>query len=110
MQAKEQTETMDSKVESLGELLEYQDNSIVSRVLLKNNAIQVLNTKGRNKILYITCTNVLARILLRQSRCELRNSARRIARYTWVVVLDRGPLETSGSAGFAPTAGASEHR
>jgi len=37
MQAKEQTETMDSKVESLGELLEYQDNSIVSRVLLKNN-------------------------------------------------------------------------
>jgi quercetin dioxygenase-like cupin family protein len=37
MQAKEQTETMGSKVESLGGLLEYQDSSIVSRVLLKNN-------------------------------------------------------------------------
>jgi hypothetical protein len=37
MQAKERTETIGSKVESLGELLEYQDSSIVSRVLLKNN-------------------------------------------------------------------------
>lgn len=37
MQAKEQIETMGAKVESLGELLEYQDSSIVSRVLLKNN-------------------------------------------------------------------------
>jgi quercetin dioxygenase-like cupin family protein len=37
MQTKEQIDTMGAKVESLGELLEYQDSSIVSRVLLKNN-------------------------------------------------------------------------
>jgi len=37
MQTEEQIDTMGAKVESLGELLEYQDSSIVSRVLLKNN-------------------------------------------------------------------------
>jgi quercetin dioxygenase-like cupin family protein len=37
MQSKEQIDTMGAKVESLGKLLEYQDSSIVSRVLLKNN-------------------------------------------------------------------------
>ena len=36
MKAEEQIETTSAKVESLGELLEYQDSSIVSRVLLKN--------------------------------------------------------------------------
>jgi len=36
MQAKEQTQTS-TTVKPLGELLEYQDSSIVSRVLLKNN-------------------------------------------------------------------------
>lgn len=36
MQAKEQTQ-ISTKVKPLGELLEYQDSSIVSRVLLKNN-------------------------------------------------------------------------
>src|SRR5580765_8403894 len=36
MQAKEQIDTMGAKVKSLGELLKYQDGSIVSRVLLKN--------------------------------------------------------------------------
>ena len=35
MQAEEQTQTS-TKVKPLGELLEYQDSSIVSRVLLKN--------------------------------------------------------------------------
>ena len=37
MQAKEQIETVGAKVETLGELLAYQESSIVSRVLLKNN-------------------------------------------------------------------------
>jgi quercetin dioxygenase-like cupin family protein len=37
MQNKEQVETTGAKVVSLGELLEYQDSSVVSRVLLKNN-------------------------------------------------------------------------
>ena len=37
MKAEEQIETTSAKVESLGELLKYQDGSIVSRVLLKNN-------------------------------------------------------------------------
>ena len=37
MQTKEQIDTTGAKVESLGELLKYQDSSIVSRVLLKNN-------------------------------------------------------------------------
>ena len=37
MQAEEQIETTSAEVRSLGELLEYQDGSIVSRVLLKNN-------------------------------------------------------------------------
>ena len=37
MQTKEQIDTMGAKVESLSELLQYQDSSIVSRVLLKNN-------------------------------------------------------------------------
>ena len=36
MQAEEQTQTS-TKVKPLGELLEYHDSSIVSRVLLKNN-------------------------------------------------------------------------
>ena len=36
MQAEEQIQTS-TKVKPLGELLEYQDSSIVSRVLLKNN-------------------------------------------------------------------------
>ena len=36
MQAEEQIQTS-RKVKPLGELLEYQDSSIVSRVLLKNN-------------------------------------------------------------------------
>ena len=36
MQAEEQTQTS-TKVRPLGELLEYQEGSIVSRVLLKNN-------------------------------------------------------------------------
>ena len=36
MQAKKQIQTS-TKVKPLGELLEYQDSSIVSRVLLKNN-------------------------------------------------------------------------
>ena len=36
MQAEEQTQTS-TKVKPLGELLEYQDSSIVSRVLMKNN-------------------------------------------------------------------------
>jgi len=36
MQAKEQIQTS-MEVKPLGELLEYQDSSIVSRVLLKNN-------------------------------------------------------------------------
>ena len=36
MQAEEQIQTS-TKVKQLGELLEYQDSSIVSRVLLKNN-------------------------------------------------------------------------
>ena len=36
MQVEEQTQT-NTKVKPLGELLEYQDSSIVSRVLLKNN-------------------------------------------------------------------------
>ena len=36
MQAKDQMETMGAKVETLGELLKYQDGAIVSRVLLKN--------------------------------------------------------------------------
>jgi quercetin dioxygenase-like cupin family protein len=37
MQAEEQIETNSAKVRPLGELLGYQDSSIVSRVLLKNN-------------------------------------------------------------------------
>jgi quercetin dioxygenase-like cupin family protein len=37
MQTKEQIDRIDAKVESLSELLKYQDSSIVSRVLLKNN-------------------------------------------------------------------------
>jgi len=37
MQTKEQIDPMGAKVESLGDLLQYQDSSIVSRVLLKNN-------------------------------------------------------------------------
>ena len=37
MKAEEQIETTSAKVKPLGELLEYQDGSIVSRVLLKNN-------------------------------------------------------------------------
>jgi quercetin dioxygenase-like cupin family protein len=36
MQAKEQTQTTNAEVKPLGELLEYQDGSVVSRVLLKN--------------------------------------------------------------------------
>ena len=36
MQAEEQIQTS-TEVKPLGELLEYQDSSIVSRVLLKNN-------------------------------------------------------------------------
>jgi quercetin dioxygenase-like cupin family protein len=36
MQAEEQIETTSAEVKPLGELLEYQDSSIVSRVLLKN--------------------------------------------------------------------------
>jgi len=37
MRAEEQIETTSAEVKPLGELLEYQDGSIVSRVLLKNN-------------------------------------------------------------------------
>jgi quercetin dioxygenase-like cupin family protein len=37
MQTKEQVLTSSAEVKPLGELLEYQDGSIVSRVLLKNN-------------------------------------------------------------------------
>jgi len=37
MQTKEQIDTTGAKVESVGELLKYQESSIVSRVLLKNN-------------------------------------------------------------------------
>ena len=36
MQAEEQTQTINAEVKPLGELLEYQDGSVVSRVLLKN--------------------------------------------------------------------------
>lgn len=36
MQAEEQIETMNAEVKPLVELLEYQDSSVVSRVLLKN--------------------------------------------------------------------------
>ncbi len=36
MQTKEQIQTTSADVKPLGELLEYQDKSIVSRVLLKN--------------------------------------------------------------------------
>jgi quercetin dioxygenase-like cupin family protein len=36
MQAEEQIQTINAEVKPLGELLEYQDGSIVSRVLLKN--------------------------------------------------------------------------
>jgi quercetin dioxygenase-like cupin family protein len=37
MNAKERTETLSTEVKLLSELLQYQDGSIVSRVLLKNN-------------------------------------------------------------------------
>ena len=37
MPVKEQIQTINAEVKPLGELLEYQDGSIVSRVLLKNN-------------------------------------------------------------------------
>ena len=36
MSAKEQVQTLSAEVKPLGELLQYQDGSIVSRVLLKN--------------------------------------------------------------------------
>jgi len=47
MQAEEQTQTS-TKVKALGELLEYQDSSIVSRVLLKNSGGTVTGFNSRN--------------------------------------------------------------